>query len=194
MGHRKGDPRPDQQIQSLPGENARDVTLLYQLFKQPRCNMTDPMAVAERYDWYMDFCAENDMRPTVAGMALAYGYSREQLLQIKNGANKGVPAESSDTLKRAWAMLNAAMEQYMSVGRINPVSGIFLLKNNHGYKDQTESVIVRKDPYETGDPEEIARRYLAGMPAALPQENARTVQESAPVVETVVIDQTGTVE
>lgn len=193
MGHRKGDPRPDQQIQSAPGENARDVTLLYQLFKQPRCNMTDPQAVAERYDWYMDFCAEHDMRPTVAGMALAYGYSREQLLQIKNGANKGVPVESSDTLKRAWSMLNAAMEQYMSVGKINPVSGIFLLKNNHGYRDQSEQVIIKRDPYETGDPEEIARRYLAGMPAALPQESAPG-QENAPVVETVVVDQTGRVE
>lgn len=91
-------------------------------------------------------------------------------------------------------MLNAAMEQYMAVGRINPVSGIFLLKNNHGYRDQSEQVVIRRDPYETGDPEEIARRYLAGMPAALDApENARS-QENAPVVETVVVDQTGRVE
>ena len=192
MGHRKGDPRPDQQIRAEPGENARDVTLLYQMFKQPKCNMSDPDAVADRYDWFMDFCAQNDFRPTVAGMALAYGYSRDWLLQMKDGGVKSVPQESVDTLKRAWDMLTAAMEQYMATGHINPVSGIFLLKNNHGYKDQTETVVVKKDPYEGGDPEEIARRYLAGVAPGLP--DALPVAENAPIVETVVVDQSGTVE
>ena len=78
-------------------------------------------------------------------------------------------------------------------GHLNPVTAIFLLKNNFGYKDQTESVIVKRDPYETGSPEEIAQRYLAGVAPALdvPPENA---PESAPLVETMVIDQTGKVE
>jgi hypothetical protein len=89
-------------------------------------------------------------------------------------------------------MLESLMEQYMSTGKINPVSGIFLLKNNHGYKDQTESVVIKKDPYESGDPEEIARRYLAGVAPALPE--SRPVAQDAPVVETVVVDRTGTVE
>lgn len=90
-------------------------------------------------------------------------------------------------------MLTALMEEYMMTGKINPVPAIFLLKNNHGYKDQTETVVVKQDPYETGNPEEIARKYLSGMAPALdlPQENAR---DDAPVVETVVVDQSGTVE
>ena len=193
MGHRKGDPRPDQQIQSAPGENARDVMLVHVIAKQPKCVMSDPVAVADRYDWYIDYCIENDMRPSVAGLALAYGFSRDWLLQMKNGLVKGVPAEAVDTLKRAWDALAALMEEYMMNGRINPIPGIFLLKNNHGYRDQSEQVIIKRDPYETGDPEEIARRYLAGMPAALPQESAPG-HENAPVVETVVVDQTGRVE
>lgn len=193
MGHRKGDPRPDQQIFSEPGQNATDVSNMYGLMKQPRCNMTSMEDVAARYDWYIDYCISHDMKPTVAGMALAFGYSRDNLLDIKNGRNKSVPQEVCDTLKRAWDMLTALMEEYMVTGRVNPVPGIFLLKNNHGYKDQTETVVVKKDPYETGDPEEIARKYLSGMAPGLepPQEIART---DAPIVETVVVDQTGTVE
>ena len=84
------------------------------------------------------------------------------------------------------------MEQYSITGKINPVTSIFMLKNNFGYKDQTESVIIKKDPYEGGDPEEIARRYLTGVAPGLP--DALPSVENAPIVETVVVDRTGTVE
>ena len=192
MGHRKGDPRPDQQIDAPPGENARRVRIGMELMKQPRVNMQNPDDVIDRCAWYLEKCAEWDDRPTVAGFALAMGYSRDQLLTIKNGLVKSVPAESVDTLKRAWDLINQTMEQYMVDGHLNPVTAIFLLKNNFGYKDQTESVIVRKDPYETGDPEEIARRRLAGMAPALdvPRDSALDV----PIVETRIVDQDGKVE
>ena len=192
MGHRNGDPRPDQQVNAPPGENARRVQIGMVLMKQPKVNMQNPEEVIERCGWYLEKCAEWDDRPTVAGFALAMGYSRDQLLQIKNGMVKSVPGESVDTLKRAWDLINQTMEQYMVDGHLNPVTGIFLMKNNFGYRDQTETVVVKKDPYETGDPEDIARKYLSGMAPALdaPQENAR----EAPIVETVVIDQSGTVE
>lgn len=192
MGHRKGDPRPDEQVSLTVEENANILTRMYGLAKQPRCDMSDPEAVADRYDWYVDYCIENGLRPSVASLALAYGYERTHLLKIKDGGVKSVPEASANTLKRAWDMLTALMEEYMMTGKINPVPGIFLLKNNHGYKDQTETVVVKKDPYETGDPEEIARRYLAGMAPAIdaPKEEV----QDKPVVETVVIDQTGTVE
>ena len=158
-GHKKGVPRPDQQVNAPPGENARRV---------------------------------RDDRPTVEGVALATGYDRLSIRRIKDGEVKSVPEEVRTTLKRVWDMLNQMMTQYMVDGHLNPVTAIFLLKNNFGYRDQTETVVVKKDPYETGDPEDIARKYLSGMAPALdaPQENAR----EAPIVETVVIDQSGTVE
>lgn len=188
-GHKPGVPRPDEQIQSEPGQNSEDVRAMYALMKQPRCDMSDSDAVAERYDWYVQHCIENDERPTVAGMALAFGYSRDWLLDMKNGNVKSVSQQSIDTLKRAWDALNYLIEKYMVEGRINPAPGIFLMKNNFGYKDVVETVQVKKDPYETGDPEEIARKYLSGMAPAID-----APQENAPIVETVVIDQTGTVE
>jgi hypothetical protein len=39
-------------------------------------------------------------------------------------------------------MLEALWEDYMMNGKINPVSGIFLGKNNFGYQDKQEYVVT----------------------------------------------------
>lgn len=191
-GHKKGVPRPDQQVNAPPGENARRVRIARVLMSKERVDTSSVEAVNERFLWYLDVCEQFDDRPTVEGFALATGYDRLSIRRIKDGEVKSVPEEVRTTLKRVWDMLNQMMTQYMVDGHLNPVTAIFLLKNNFGYRDQTETVVVKKDPYETGDPEDIARKYLSGMAPALdaPQENAR----EAPIVETVVIDQSGTVE
>ena len=192
MGHKKGVPRPDEQVNAPPGENARRVRIARVLMSKPRVDTSSVEAVNERFLWYLTVCEQFDDRPTVEGFALSTGYDRNSLRRIKDGETKSVPEEVRITLKRVWDMLNQMMTQYMVDGHLNPVTAIFLLKNNFGYKDQTETVVVKKDPYETGDPEEIARRRLAGMAPALdaPQEIARDV----PVVETRIVDQDGKVE
>ncbi len=192
MGHRKGDPRPDEQVNAPRGENARRGNIGRELFMQPKVDMRNPEAINDRYMWYLDKCAEWDDRPTVEGFALATGYDRASLFNIANGFVKSVPQESINTLKRVLNMLNQIMTQYMVDGHLNPVTAIFLLKNNFGYKDQTETVVVKKDPYETGNSEEIARGYLMGMQPSLDAPPAG--QENAPLVQTYVVDQTGTVE
>lgn len=191
-GHKPGVPRPDEQVNAPPGENARRVRIARVLMSMPRVDTSSVEAVNERFLWYLDVCEQFDDRPTVEGFALATGYDRVSIRRIKDGEVKSVPEEVRLTLKRVWDMLNQMMTQYMVDGHLNPVTAIFLLKNNFGYRDQTETVVVKKDPYESGDPEEIARRYLSGMAPALdaPQETA----PEKPAVETVVVDQSGTVE
>jgi hypothetical protein len=52
-------------------------------------------------------------------------------------------------------------ENYMQNGKINPVSGIFLGKNNFGYQDKTEYVVtpnVNNDSDYSVD--DIRKRYL----------------------------------
>ena len=52
-------------------------------------------------------------------------------------------------------------ETYMNSGKINPVSGIFLGKNNFGYQDKTEYVVtpnVQQDNDYNAD--DIRSRYL----------------------------------
>ena len=56
-------------------------------------------------------------------------------------------------------------ENYMQNGKINPVSGIFLGKNNFGYQDKTEYVVtpnVNNDSDYSAD--DIRKRYLTDSP------------------------------
>ena len=56
-------------------------------------------------------------------------------------------------------------ENYMQNGKINPVSGIFLGKNNFGYQDKQEHVLtpnVRPDSDYSAD--DIRKRYTIDYP------------------------------
>ena len=66
-----------------------------------------------------------------------------------------------DTIKKARDLINAQMEDFMQNGKINPVAGIFLMKNNMNYTDQQEVVLRPENPLgEPKDPEELRRKYL----------------------------------
>lgn len=66
-------------------------------------------------------------------------------------------------------MLDSQMVDYMQNGKINPVSGIFLMKNSFGYKDQQEVVVTPSSPLgEQTDPEELRNRYIDSLPEELP--------------------------
>ena len=71
------------------------------------------------------------------------------------------------------------MNDYMQNGKINPVSGIFLMKNNLGYTDKQEVIVTPKKTLDgdmTRSPEELRRMYVEqvaenGLPApALPED------------------------
>ena len=47
-----------------------------------------------------------------------------------------------ESIKKAHALINAQYEDMMNNGKINPVAGIFLMKNNMGYTDKTEIEIA----------------------------------------------------
>lgn len=58
-------------------------------------------------------------------------------------------------------VLENMWETYMNSGKINPVSGIFLGKNNFGYQDKTEYVVTPNVQQETDfNEEDIRKRYL----------------------------------
>lgn len=53
------------------------------------------------------------------------------------------------------------MEEYMVNGKINPVTGIFLMKNNNGYSDQQEVVLTPNNPLgDSTPPEDLQEKYL----------------------------------
>ena len=102
---------------------------------------------ARCYD-YLETCMRNEMKPTLAGLALAIGIGRQCLLDYING-NTPIPKENRAILQRYNTLLNSLMEDYMMNGKVNPVTGLFLSKNNFGYKDTQEFVVNNSNQEET---------------------------------------------
>lgn len=155
--------RPDRTAQLEPGDNTKYLNhaLAMLVWKQP--DMTSVEAVEQRVCDYFQLCADNDMKPTFAGMALAFGVDRRTMWKWCNNAPDGRHLSDSvrDSLKKGYQILNAQMEDYMSNGKVNPVSGIFLMKNNMGYRDEQE-VVLRPDSQlgEQASPDELQKKYI----------------------------------
>ena len=154
-----------------PGDNTKYMMVSMQLFNLPTIDLHEPELVRERLNEYFEIHAKADMKPTVAGMAMALGVDRRRLWEIKTGALVGgttpidLPPETLVLIKKAYNYLETLWENYMHNGKINPVSGIFLAKNNFGYQDKVEHVIT---PNVTTDSdysaEDIRARYLTDSP------------------------------
>lgn len=145
-------------------ENSKFLQNSLTLFNLPDINTDDPQQVAERCGFYFDLMNKTDTKPSMAGLALALGVDRLSLYNWVRGLN-AKPKEVVNVLKKCVQILNANMEDWMQNGKINPVSGIFLMKNSFGYRDQQEMVITPNNPLgEQKDREALERKYLEGIP------------------------------
>lgn len=165
--HRRPKRSEDLQPHTEPGDNTKYLNNTLQMWNWQKPDMTDNAAVEKRIEEYFSLCAANDNKPSVAGIAFAFGVDRKTFWSWANGLeSKFMPDEVRDTIKRAYGALNILMEDYMQNGKINPVSGIFLMKNNMGYMDQSEIVITPNSPLGSEEaPETITQKY-----AELPNE------------------------
>lgn len=150
------------------GDNNKFTSVSLQLLNMEKVNLHDGEEVKKRLNEYFGLMAENDMKPTVAGMAMALGTTRQTLWAIKNNQPMGgygnlpnMPHEVTDLIKKAYLLMENLWESYMINGKINPVSGIFLGKNNFGYQDKTEYVVTPNVQQDNDyDADDIRKRYL----------------------------------
>ena len=155
--------RPDSTVQADPGDNSKFTRHNRMLFELVPVSFESVEEVAERTTTYLDICEQNDMKPSVAGYALALGINRKTLWEYVSGRTVKPPAVC-DVLKRAYNLLNAQMEDYMQNGKINPVSGIFLMKNSFQYQDKQE-IEVSANQGDTETPDQLAAKYADAIPA-----------------------------
>ena len=156
----------DNGLQVEAGDNAKYVMLGMKLFNLPAIDLKDPEQVVARLNEFFTIHAEADMKPTVSGMGMALGLDRRRLWEIKTG-NFGtqkslseLPTLTKDSIKKAYEYMEILWENYMQNGKINPVSGIFLGKNNFGYQDKTEYVVTPNMNNDTDyNKEDIMSRY-----------------------------------
>lgn len=156
--------RPDlsekQTVHTEPGDNRKYILHSLRLAELPKLNLTSIEEVTQRIKDYFTICAEDDMKPSVAGLALAMDIDRRYLWEIREG-RKGKNPAVADTLKKAMKILDLQMVDYMQNGKINPVSGIFLMKNNFGYADKQEVVLTPNNPLgDAKDTKELEEQYI----------------------------------
>jgi hypothetical protein len=150
------------------GDNNKITKLSLEIFNMPAIDLENPEEVIQRLNDYFMIYANADMKPTVAGMAMALnGMDRRTLLAIVNdyptggnGYKTSLPSSVARIIKKAYKIMETSWESYLTAGKLNPVTGIFLAKNNFGYKDQNEYVLTpntRDDSPVSAD--EIKARY-----------------------------------
>ena len=147
-----------------PGEMARMMMQAMTISHWPNIDTNNAEQVAERIDQYHNFCIEQDMKPSVVGMAMALGVDRTTLWKWENGVDSNKPIAVRNAIKRGREINELMLVQMMQTNRINTVAAIFLLKNSHEYKDQQDVVITPNTPAEGRDPAEIRQQYLDALP------------------------------
>lgn len=147
-------------VNAKPGDNTKYIKHSLRLFNLPKISMQDFEAVNTRVQQYFTICQEDDMKPSVAGLALALDTDRTYLWDLRAG-RKGKNPDIADLLKKTMKLLDLQMVDYMQNGQINPVSGIFLMKNNFGYADKQEVVVTPQSPLgDVKDTKELEDRYV----------------------------------
>jgi hypothetical protein len=164
-----------------PGDNTRYLTASMEVFNLPKVELTSVDVVQARIGEYFGIMAKYDMKPTVTGFAMALGLDRRRLWEIRTGnideRNKkllSIPSDVLDSIKKTYDLMEQMWENYMQNGKINPVAGIFLGKNNYGYKDQTEYVLTPNQKNEI-DAESIRKRYVLEAPEDTPSDTPQNL-------------------
>lgn len=140
------------------GDNTKFLTHALAVRSLPDIDTSDPVQVEQRIQEYFALCIADDIKPTVKGFLNALRVAKSTLWEWRNGGYRAGTHQA--IICEAYDVLEALWEDYMMNGKINPVSGIFLGKNNFGYADKQEYVLT---PNAGGIPErsvaEIEAKY-----------------------------------
>lgn len=147
-----------------PGDNNKFLSHALAVHSLPPIDTRDPVQVKQRIDEYFGLCVADDIKPTVKGFLNSLRVAKSTLWEWKQGnyragTHQAIICEAYDILEALW-------EDYMMNGKINPVSGIFLGKNNFGYQDKQEYVLTPNQQQIT--PEDV--KAISSKYEELPEE------------------------
>lgn len=123
-----------------PGDNNKFLSHALAVRNMPEIDTSDPVQVKQRIDDYFALCVMHDIKPSVKGFLNSLRVAKSTLWEWKNGGFRS--GTHQQIILEAYDVLEALWEDYMMNGKINPVSGIFLGKNNFGYADKQEVVLT----------------------------------------------------
>jgi hypothetical protein len=125
---------PQTSLDHIPGNKVQEIThSLNELHAQGRVE-TD-LQVNDRINAFFQLCEDSQIRPGIETLCFALGITRQTLMRWSRGVNCSEYRQELITTAKAY--IAAYIEQSTLSGLINPVSGIFLMKNWLGYKSDS---------------------------------------------------------
>lgn len=94
-----------------------------------------PLEVKGRIDWYFLYCSKHEVRPSVSSLCLALKVNRSTFMSWVAGRSRSYLQEVANS---ALSLIQAVWEDMLADGKINPIPGLFLGKNDFGYVDTSE--------------------------------------------------------
>ena len=156
--------RPDlterNSVHTEPGDNRKFMQHALHMWNWKRPDMNNAEAVTDRIQQYFQLCVDDDMKPSVEGMAVAFEADRKQLWRWANNVECTIAPDARHSIKKAYDILTLQMTDFMQNGKINPVVGIWLMKNNMDYKDQSEVLLTPNNPLGSESSAEEAQKRL----------------------------------
>lgn len=138
------------------GNNSKTLIQAISVMRQPPINADDIEQVNDRLMWYLQHCAENNIKPTVAGLSNSMGLTRTMLLKRVNQ-----PEVDADVLlQKALGLLEDMWETYMLNDEIPAGVGVYLGKNNFGYSDKQEFEVKQQTLDKPMDRQQLVDKYL----------------------------------
>lgn len=175
---------PGVTFQGTPEElTAVMIKVNMELAKLPKASLYDVEQVKYNVNEYLRLYSEYNLKPTIAGLAMALKVNRRRLAEIRTGElisgtkRQDYPEEVVEIVRWAYQMNENMWESYMLTQKIHPTSGIFLGVNNFGYRNTSEVQVSAGRPAdELYSAEEIKSRYQA---IDQPKQLETTAKESA---------------
>lgn len=138
-----------------PDEMAAQVRAMEKIRELPKIDYSDPQEIENRIKFFFEFCAENNLRPTVELMALCIGVSRMALWRWEQEGK-----ERGEIISSAKQVLAAMMEQWGVRGKINPAAMCFLMKNHFHYADTYQIEPVQQNNLDSLPSAQDIRRRI----------------------------------
>ncbi len=170
MSNKNSNYPTNQKIDCTPTEMGDKVSLFNELRKLPPVRKQEPDGVRERLNYYFKYCEERGLKPSVEGMALCLGTSRQNLWLWEQDEH----SEAGQLITRAKSLINAVLTEFTMNGRLAFPYTIWLQKNHFQYADKVEiTATPQKNDMQGRTPEQIAaeygRAYIEGEVPEMPE-------------------------
>ena len=173
MGNREGwRNSPHNQV---PKNNSESIHMVQELITWPTIDLADPAQVVQRFYDYCDLCERYHSKLLISGLCMALSVTRDELVRWSNGKgtrlDRVLTPESATVLKNLLQTLEVAWESAVqNNGYRNPLTGIFLGKNNFGYADESVNVVKHEQADQGPSKAELEAKYQAALPDVQPAE------------------------